>query len=99
MKFRIQIDRGKPEVNIGVLSYLKTIPNIWDLIYKYYPKRRKIFLERFHKQAIINKIKNCKGPIKHNWCHILQLEGIIDRDNNLTDLGSDIKETLVKFKY
>jgi hypothetical protein len=92
--FRVDRSHNKLDVSIGLLSYLKVLPDIWKLIFLYYPKRRRMFLKRFFKQAIVRIMLNRKSPFGFNYCWRLVDDNIIDKDYNYTDLGHEVIKSI-----
>jgi hypothetical protein len=78
------------------LSILTNLDALKDKIFKYYPKRRRKFIERFlntgSARFIMGKQSNTSGWVK---AHLVN-EGVLDEKYNLTKKGKNIRNGLTE---
>jgi len=95
LKYKIMEEISKKaSIRITSLSILKNIDYLNDKLFKYYPKRRKKFIERFSRVGAVRFILGhqdyCSGWVKA-W---LKNEGILNVKYQLTSKGLKIKNDL-----
>jgi hypothetical protein len=93
-----EISTGKVYINVGGLSIIEDIVFFEKILFRYYPKRRKILSERLCNTPAANYLMS-KQPKISSW--ILKRfrdKGILDKNNQLTDKGKRIKSTLLNLK-
>jgi bifunctional DNA-binding transcriptional regulator/antitoxin component of YhaV-PrlF toxin-antitoxin module len=93
-KFHIESKTNKHYIRINSLSILKILPEIKDRIFRYYPKRRKKFIERFCKMGavlfILGEQNHASGWVKAN----LRKSDILNSEYKLTSHGNEIRQCL-----
>lgn len=96
LHFGIEKNSNKVSIRINSLSILKNIEILQNKIFKYYPKRRKKFIERFFRigavKYILGQQNYCSSWVKA-W---LKNEKFLNENYKLTPKGLGIKSTLVK---
>ncbi len=89
---------NKYTVRIGALEIIRNLLVLKDKLFKYYPKRRKRFIERFCNvgaaRFILGEQKHAAGRVKA-W---MVKEGILNSDYVLTSYGEKIKECLIDMR-
>ena len=85
---------GRVYIRIGALGILKNLPELKDKIFRYYPKRRKKFIERFTdigaNRFILGKQNRASAWVKS----FLKENKILDENYKLTDYGKEVKKCL-----
>ena len=85
---------GKVYINIGGLSIKENLDELNDLLFKYYPKRRKIMKERMLKTATTRFLIG-KQPSTSYWIlKRFRKKRILDEKNKLTTKGRKIRKAL-----
>jgi hypothetical protein len=97
LNFNYRIEGGnRASIILHSTSLLTNILRLKDDIFKYYPKRRKRFIERFlntgSAKFLIGKQDYASGWVK---AHLVK-EGILDEDYNLTKKGKNIRKSLME---
>jgi bifunctional DNA-binding transcriptional regulator/antitoxin component of YhaV-PrlF toxin-antitoxin module len=85
---------NKYTVRIGALEILKKLPIMKDKLFRYYPKRRTKFINRFHN---VGAVKFILGEQKHapGWVKsYLKNNNILDENYMLTDYGKNVRKCL-----
>jgi len=95
LEYRIYREgENKYTVRIGALCILRNLPLLKDKLFKYYPKRRQIFLERFldigANKFILGKQKHVSAWVKA----YLRDNKILDDNYQLTNYGKEIRTCL-----
>ena len=93
-KFHRENTTDKYYIRINALGLLKLLPQIRDKIFQYYPKRRKKFIERFHKMGAVLFIL---GEQNHasSWVKAyLRKSDILNSEYKLTPHGNEIRQSL-----
>ncbi len=90
-----EIKTKKHYIRINSLSILKNLPTIYEKIFRYYPKRRKKFIERFHNIGAVRFILG-KQPYASPWVKAyLRRNKILDDYYRLTAYGKELKKCLI----
>lgn len=98
LEFRI-IGKKRIYIRISYLEILKNLPILWNKIFKFYPKRRKKFIERFLNNVgavrfLLGKQNYCSSWVKA-W---LTQNNILDENYKLTEKGKKIRKCLLKLQ-
>ena len=86
----------KVTIRVNALGLLSQMEFLSDKIFKYYPKRRRRFIERFSRVGAVRFILG-KQNYASSWVKTWMVkENILDKNYKLTKKGRKIKEALLK---
>jgi hypothetical protein len=94
----INYDGHKINVRINALGLLSELTSLSNSLFKYYPKRRNKFIQRF---LGVGAVKHFFNPKRKTSAWIkawLKKEGFVNADYELTKKGKKTKSILVKMK-
>jgi len=99
LNYKLLVEKGnKVSIRIQSTSILANLVVLKDKLFRYYPKRRQKFIERFLNTAsakfLMGKQESTSGWIKAYFVK----EGILTKDHELTEKGKKVKKVLLEMK-
>ncbi|MFQ5648238.1 MAG: hypothetical protein ACE5FW_03290, partial [Candidatus Aenigmatarchaeota archaeon] len=87
-------EKNKYTIRIGALELIKNLPILKDKIFKYYPKRRKKFIERFCNVGAVRFILGRQLKASAWVKTYLRKNDILNKEYGLTPYGMKVRKCL-----